>query len=270
MDLGYKIIAVDFDGTLCTNKWPEIGDPNLPLIEYLKKQQNLWNKVILWTCRTENLLVDAIAWCASYGLYFNEVNRNVSEVITKMDGDSRKIFAHEYIDDRAVSLDEFKVNADREKAKELINTISAASRSLINLNRQAMIDSKIYKDIDVLEKVSGYSMSTLTRLFLEGYRLEKPEECKTEVFLEDIKEINRYIVDNPNRFIKFWNDTLNKYGVVTLYDVKYWMWDPSNKPIDKDMEVGWTKEITTDNFVEIEISGRTYYQLKLPEMKQLV
>ena len=186
MDLGYKIIAVDFDGTLCTNKWPEIGDPNLPLIEYLKKQQNLGNKVILWTCRTENLLVDAIAWCASYGLYFNEVNRNVSEVINKMDGDSRKIFAHEYIDDRAVSLDEFKVNADREKAKELVNTISAASRSLINLNRQAMIDSKIYKDVSILEDVSGYSVSALTSLFLEGYKLEKHEECKTEVFLEDV------------------------------------------------------------------------------------
>lgn len=185
MDLGYKIIAVDFDGTLCTNKWPEIGDPNLPLIEYLKKQQNLGNKVILWTCRTENLLVDAVAWCASYGLYFNEVNRNLSEVITKMGGDSRKIFAHEYIDDRAVSLDKFKEHADREKAKELLNTISAASRSLINLNRQAMIDSKIYKDVSILEDVSGYSVSALTSLFLEGYKLEKPEECKTEVFLDE-------------------------------------------------------------------------------------
>ena len=180
MDLGYKIIAVDFDGTLCENKWPEIGDPNLPLIEYLKKQQNLGNKVILWTCRTENLLIDAVAWCASYGLYFNEVNRNLSEVITKMNGDSRKIFAHEYIDDRAVSLDEFKEHADQEKAKELVNTISAASRSLINLNRQAMIDSKIYKDVSILEDVSGCSVSTLTGLFLEGYKLEK-----TEVFLDE-------------------------------------------------------------------------------------
>ena len=187
MDLGYKIIAVDFDGTLCTNKWPEIGDPNLRLIEYLKRQQNLGNKVILWTCRTENLLVDAIAWCASYGLYFNEVNRNISEVITKMDGDSRKIFAHEYIDDRTVSLDEFKEHADREKAKELVNTISAASRSLINLNRQAMMGSKIYKDVSILEDVSGYSVTALTSLFLEGYTLKAPEECKTEVFLNDLK-----------------------------------------------------------------------------------
>lgn len=134
MDLGYKIIAVDFDGTLCANKWPEIGDPNFQLIEYLKKQQNLGNKVILWTCRTDILLMKARAWCDTRGLRFDAVNENLPDVIEKMGGDSRKIFANEYIDDRAVSLDEFKENADREKAKELINTISAASRSLINLN----------------------------------------------------------------------------------------------------------------------------------------
>ena len=185
MDLGYKIIAVDFDGTLCENKWPEIGDPNLPLIEYLKKQQNLGNKVILWTCRTNELLRKAELWCAAFGLRFDAVNENLLGVVAKMGGDSRKIFAHEYIDDRAVSLDEFKVNVNREKVKELVNTISAASRSLINLNRQAMIDSKIYKDVSILEDVSGYSMSTLTSLFLEGYKLEKPEECKTEVFLDE-------------------------------------------------------------------------------------
>ena len=39
MDLGFEIIAVDFDGTLCENKWPDIGEPNVDLISYLKKQQ---------------------------------------------------------------------------------------------------------------------------------------------------------------------------------------------------------------------------------------
>lgn len=28
-----KIIAVDFDGTLCENKFPEIGNPNWELID---------------------------------------------------------------------------------------------------------------------------------------------------------------------------------------------------------------------------------------------
>ena len=32
----YEIIAVDFDGTLCSDCYPDIGKPNLPLIELLK------------------------------------------------------------------------------------------------------------------------------------------------------------------------------------------------------------------------------------------
>ena len=34
--MNYQIIAVDFDGTLCFSKWPELGEPNQPLIEYLQ------------------------------------------------------------------------------------------------------------------------------------------------------------------------------------------------------------------------------------------
>ena len=33
-----KIIAVDFDGTLCENKWPEIGEENEDMIYYLRKR----------------------------------------------------------------------------------------------------------------------------------------------------------------------------------------------------------------------------------------
>ena len=31
-----QIIAVDFDGTLCFSTWPDTGEPNQPLIDYLK------------------------------------------------------------------------------------------------------------------------------------------------------------------------------------------------------------------------------------------
>ena len=33
----YKIYAVDFDGTLCENAWPDIGKPNHVLIQTLFK-----------------------------------------------------------------------------------------------------------------------------------------------------------------------------------------------------------------------------------------
>lgn len=50
------IIAVDFDGTLCRNQYPEIGEPNNALIEYLKTRQNMGHKLILWTCRVGDKL----------------------------------------------------------------------------------------------------------------------------------------------------------------------------------------------------------------------
>jgi len=43
----YQIIAVDFDGTLCYSNWPELGEPNRPLIEYLIDQKRSGNKLIL-------------------------------------------------------------------------------------------------------------------------------------------------------------------------------------------------------------------------------
>ena len=35
--LDFQTIAVDFDGTLCYSKWPEHGQPNQALIEYLQE-----------------------------------------------------------------------------------------------------------------------------------------------------------------------------------------------------------------------------------------
>lgn len=95
-----NIIAVDFDGTLCENKWPEIGMPNEELIEYLKKRQTNGEKLILWTNRVGNRLDEAVKWSAEKGLVFDAVNENLPEIVEAFGVDSRKIFANEYIDDR--------------------------------------------------------------------------------------------------------------------------------------------------------------------------
>lgn len=53
-----KIIAVDFDGTLCENKWPEIGEANEDMIYYLRKRQAEGDKLILWTCRVGDMQIE--------------------------------------------------------------------------------------------------------------------------------------------------------------------------------------------------------------------
>ena len=96
-----KIIAVDFDGTLCVNKWPDIGEPNWEVINYIKEQQEQGAKLILWTCRSDEELQDALLWCSNTcDLYFDAVNKNLPYIIKQFGKDTRKIFANEYIDDR--------------------------------------------------------------------------------------------------------------------------------------------------------------------------
>lgn len=95
----YHIIAVDFDGTLCENKYPNIGAMNTYLIDLLKKRQKVGDKIILWTCRVGKKLQEAIDKCKEHGLIFDAVNENIPEIIKSFGSDTRKIFADEYIDD---------------------------------------------------------------------------------------------------------------------------------------------------------------------------
>ena len=97
----YKIIAVDFDGTLCYSNWPDLGEPNIRLIEYLKRFRKTGNKLILWTCRAGEALDRAVSWCREQDLEFDAVNDNLPEIVALYGNNSRKITCDYYIDDKA-------------------------------------------------------------------------------------------------------------------------------------------------------------------------
>lgn len=98
----FRVIAVDFDGTLCKDKFPEIGIANKNLIEWLKKEQKSGTRVILWTCRCGKRLDEAVKWCLDQGLIFDAINDNLPGVVAAMGGsNSRKVYADIYIDDKA-------------------------------------------------------------------------------------------------------------------------------------------------------------------------
>lgn len=77
----YQIIAVDFDGTLCYSNWPELGEPNRALIEYLIDQKRSGNKLILWTCRAGEALEKAVSWCREHQLEFDAINDNLPRLL---------------------------------------------------------------------------------------------------------------------------------------------------------------------------------------------
>lgn len=99
--------AVDFDGTLCENAYPEIGAPNLPLIDKLISRRRLGAKIILWTCREGEMLTRAVEFCRCYGLEFDAVNDNTEELKRAYGTNPRKIGADYYIDDKAMPPDLF-------------------------------------------------------------------------------------------------------------------------------------------------------------------
>ena len=101
-----KIIAVDFDGTLVENKWPEIGAPIEKNIAKVKAEQEAGAKIILWTNRVGEPLEKALSFCKEQGIHLDAVNENLPEITKAFGTDCRKIFANEYWDDRAVLMSE--------------------------------------------------------------------------------------------------------------------------------------------------------------------
>ncbi len=99
------ILAIDFDGTLCKDNFPEIGVPYYHRIKAVKELRENGDKVILWTCRTGEALEKAVSWCEKLGLAFDAVNENLPEVQEKWGGDTRKAYCDYYIDDKNLQVD---------------------------------------------------------------------------------------------------------------------------------------------------------------------
>ena len=99
-----KAIAIDFDGCLCDNAYPEIGAPHWGVISRAKMEQQAGAGLILWTCREGQLLQEAVDACASWGLHFDAINESLPSWIAAFNNAPRKVGASEYWDDRAVPV----------------------------------------------------------------------------------------------------------------------------------------------------------------------
>lgn len=92
-------VAVDFDGTIVENEYPQLGKPILFAFETLKELQKRGFVLILWTVRTGKLLDEAVEFCRQNGIEFYAVNRNHPEEV--LDADTpRKLDVDVFIDDR--------------------------------------------------------------------------------------------------------------------------------------------------------------------------
>jgi len=97
-----KVIAIDFDGCICTNRYPDIGTPNWEVIHKALEEKSNGAKLILWTCRMDNYLQDAVNACKEWGLEFDAINDNIQEWKDAWGDNPRKVGANEYWDDKAI------------------------------------------------------------------------------------------------------------------------------------------------------------------------
>lgn len=96
------IIAVDFDGTLHMGDFPSIGTITPYAKKYMQKLKEDGHYIIINTCRCDGLLLEAINWLKEQDIPFDRVNDNNPDNVAKYSSNSRKIYAHLYVDDKQV------------------------------------------------------------------------------------------------------------------------------------------------------------------------
>lgn len=92
------VIAVDFDGTIVTHAYPEIGKVIPGALDWLKRFKAEGAKLILWTMRSGDDLEAAIEYLLSNGVEVDAANENLEDQSHWTT--SPKILADIYIDDR--------------------------------------------------------------------------------------------------------------------------------------------------------------------------
>lgn len=95
------ILAIDFDGTIVEDAYPNIGKPKLFAFETLKRLQADGHRLILWTYRSGEKLSDAVGFCKENGIEFYAVNKSFPDEEYNSEK-SPKIHADYFIDDRNI------------------------------------------------------------------------------------------------------------------------------------------------------------------------
>lgn len=136
------IIAVDFDGTIVENRFPEIGPEQPYAVESLiRLQKEEQHQFILWTVREGALLEEAIAWCKNRGLVFYAVNQNNPEEKT---GGTRKLKASLYIDDLNLGgIPDWKLIYRMIKAEKPFRNYEEVFRSAFKVKEKAFLKRNI-------------------------------------------------------------------------------------------------------------------------------
>lgn len=95
------VIAIDFDGTIVTNKYPDIGYLKRNAKDVINKLYNQGHDIIINSCRQGKEEREMVEFLLDNEIMFDKINENLCYRIEEYNNDCRKIGADVYIDDKA-------------------------------------------------------------------------------------------------------------------------------------------------------------------------
>lgn len=115
------IIAVDFDGVLVEDKFPDIGKEDAEMVSLVRELiEKPGIEVVLWTSRVAGPLYNALSWCTQHKLFFDAINENAPSNRKKYEKiypmGTRKVYANCYLDDHNLGY-------NRQQAIEILKSI---------------------------------------------------------------------------------------------------------------------------------------------------
>lgn len=96
------ILAIDFDGTIATDSFPEVGKLRKDADVIIRKLHQDGHEIIINTCRTGKYEGLAEYFLKKNDIPYHFINSNLPRVIDFYKQDCRKISADYYIDNRNI------------------------------------------------------------------------------------------------------------------------------------------------------------------------
>jgi hypothetical protein len=99
---GKLVIAIDFDGTIATLSFPEVGTLIKQADVIIRRLHAQGHKIVINTCRSGKYEGLAQDFLDENMIPYDLINANLAELITQYKQDCRKISADIYIDDKCI------------------------------------------------------------------------------------------------------------------------------------------------------------------------
>lgn len=142
------IISIDFDGTIVENAYPEIGEPKTGVKSALRYLKSKGHTIIINSCRAGIYADNMIKWLRRHDFAFDFVNENDPKRTSQYGGDTRKISADIYIDDKNIFCKDISWFAILQEIERLVYEEEKKKTRICLYDLFACLDSISSKTID--------------------------------------------------------------------------------------------------------------------------